>query len=227
MIAYCDSVDAHLYDRVIIAAWLGHIAKVEDVGFFDVEFFHEVGHAKYFVHAWSNGVNRSGATNFIIELWSEFFAALDDGFAFFAIWVPGVFCFRAGGLAESREGDLAKAVFDNFVAFSKLVGFPITKFFGGSLDGFGNFCDLLVGQRVIVYLFPFFLFGVVAIILGALSYEKMKMFELLGFGVFKFVDDLNKELVEFLAGNWADFEMVKALRKKVGNFFWNRGFGDI
>ena len=31
-----DSVDTHLHDRVIVAAGLGHVAKVENIFFFDI-----------------------------------------------------------------------------------------------------------------------------------------------------------------------------------------------
>lgn len=64
-----DSVDAHLDDWVIVAAWLGHVAEVENVGFFDGEFFEKMGHAEHFVHAWGDGVDGGGAADFVIEFW--------------------------------------------------------------------------------------------------------------------------------------------------------------
>ena len=83
-----------------------------------------MGHAEDFVHAWSYGVNGSGAADFVIELGSEFFAASDDLFAFLAVGVPGVFLLGAGVLTEGREGDLGEAILDNFVAWLELVFFP-------------------------------------------------------------------------------------------------------
>ena len=35
----CDGVDAHLDDWIIITARLGHVAKIKDVFFGNVEFF--------------------------------------------------------------------------------------------------------------------------------------------------------------------------------------------
>ena len=122
---------------------------------------------------------------------------------------------------------MTEAVFDNFVALSELVGFPVSKLFSGSFDSFANFCDLLVGKGIAVDLFPIFFLGVVAIVLGSLSYEEMKMLELFRSGIFEFVDDLNEKLVKFLARNWADFKMVKTLCEEIGDFLWNGGLGDI
>lgn len=120
-----DSVDAELDDGVIVAAGLGHVAEVEDVGFGGVELLEEVGHAEFFIHAGSGDIDRGGATDFIEEI-GEFFAAFgDDGFAFFEVGIPGIFSFGAGSLTEGRESDLGEAIFDDFVAFSELVGFPI------------------------------------------------------------------------------------------------------
>ena len=34
-----DGVDAHFDDGVIVAAGLGHVAEIEDVGFLDAELF--------------------------------------------------------------------------------------------------------------------------------------------------------------------------------------------
>lgn len=209
MTANSDCVDAHLDDRIIVATWLSHIAKVKNVLLSNFELFHEMGHAEDFIHAWGNSVNGGSATNFVIISRREFFGALDDSGAFFVVRVPSVFGFGASFLAKSREGDLAEAVFDNFVAGGKLVGFPITKFFGGSFDGVGDFFDLLVGKRVAVDLLPGFLLGVETIILSALSNKKMQMTELFWSSIFKLVDDLENKLVIFLAGNWANFEMVE------------------
>ncbi len=170
-----DGIDAHLDDWVIVAAWLSHVAKVEDILLVYFELFEEVSHAEDFIHTRSDGIDGSGATNFVIEFGGEFFAAFDDSFAFFAIWIPGIFSLGAGFLAEGREGDLTEAVFDNFVAFLKLVGLPIAEFFGGRFDGFGDFFDLLIGEGVTVDLLPILLFYVVAIILGALCDKEMEM----------------------------------------------------
>ena len=177
VVADCDGVDAHLDDWIIIAAWLGHIAKVENLFFSDVEFFEEMSHAKHFVHARNKGVDTSSTADFIFVGWSKFFGASDDSFALLAIWVPSVFNFGAGFLTEGREGDLAEAVFDNLIAFGDLVLLPVAEFFDGLLDGLGDFGDLIVGKRVIINLLPFAV--AIAIILCALSDEKMQMFELL------------------------------------------------
>ena len=117
MIPDGNGVDAHLDDRVIIATGLGHVAKIEDIFLLDIQFFEQVSHTEFFVHARSDGVNRGGTTDFVVKFRGEFFTAGDDFFTFLAIGVPGVFFFGAGVLAESREGDLRKAVFDDFVAF--------------------------------------------------------------------------------------------------------------
>ena len=49
------------------------------------------------------------------------------------------------------------------------------------------------------------------IVLGALGDKEMKVCKLLGGGAtfYETVDDLDEELVKFLAGDGADFEMVK------------------
>ena len=188
-----DSVDAHLDNRVIVAARLGHIAKVENFGFLDVEFFEQVGHAEDFVHARDESVNRSGATDLVFVIWSELFSAGDDSFTLLAIWIPSVFGFGASFLAEGRESDLAEAVFDNFVTFSEFVCFPVAEFGCSSFDSLGDFFDLLVSKREVINLFPVILGGVEAVILGALSDEEVKMFELFwsGADVFEAVDDLD------------------------------------
>lgn len=117
MIAYGDGIDTHLDYWVIIATWLSHVAEVEDVLLLDVEFFEEVSHAEDFVHAWSDGVNRSGTTNFIVKFRGELFATSDYLFAFLAVGIPGVLFLGAGFLTESGESDLREAVLDNFVTF--------------------------------------------------------------------------------------------------------------
>ena len=104
-----------------------------------------MGHAKDFVHAGGDGVNRSGAADFVVEFGGELFTASDDFFAFFTVGVPGVFLFGAGFLAEGREGDLREAVFDDFVAGFQFILFPEAELFSGGLDGFGDFCYLFVG----------------------------------------------------------------------------------
>ena len=104
-----------------------------------------MGHTEGFIHARGDGINGSGATDFIVKFGTEFFATSDDFLALFAIWVPGVFFFGAGFLAEGREGDLREAVFDDFVAFSEFVFFPVAELSSGLFDGRGDFCDLLVG----------------------------------------------------------------------------------
>ncbi len=134
-----------------------------------------MGNTEDFIHARGDGVNRGGTTDFVFKFWGEFFAASSDSFAFFTIGIPSVFFFGAGFLAESGEGDLAEAVFDNFVAWSEFVFFPEAEFFGGLLDGFGDFCYLVIGQRVIIDLLPFHFFFIKTVILGALSHEKMEM----------------------------------------------------
>lgn len=54
--------------------------------------------------------------------------------------------------------------------------------------------------------------GFVAVVLGTLSNKQVKMRKLLGRGATfdETVDDLDEELVEFLPGNRADFEMIEA-----------------
>ena len=111
-----DGINAHLDYGVIIATGLSHVAEVENIFFLDVEFFQEVSHAEDFVHARSDGINRGGTADFVFKFRGEFFGAGADLFAFFTIWVPGVFSFGAGFLTESRESDLREAIFDNFVA---------------------------------------------------------------------------------------------------------------
>lgn len=173
-----DGFDAHLNDWVVIAARLGHIAKIKNFWLFDFEFFHEVGHAENLVHARSDSVNGSGAADFVFEFWRKFFTALNDGFAFFTIWIPGIFSFGAGFLAEGREGNLAEAVFDNLVAIGEFIFFPVAKFFSGFFDGFGDFGNLFVSEWIILNLIPIFLIEIVAVILSALGNKEVKMAEL-------------------------------------------------
>ena len=111
-----NCVDAHLDDWVIVAAWLSHIAEVEDFGFFDIELFEEVSHAKDFVHARDESINAGSAADFVFVGWGEDFGAGNDGFALLAVWVPSVLGFSAGFLAKSGEGNLTEAVFDDFIA---------------------------------------------------------------------------------------------------------------
>lgn len=132
-----------------------------------------MSHAKDFIHARSDGVDGSGPTDFVFEFWAEFLAPCDDLFAFFAVGIPGIFGFGAGFLAEGRECDLGETILDDFVARSELVFFPITELSGGLFDGGGDFGDLFVGEGVIIYLFPIFLFSIIAIILCALCDKQM------------------------------------------------------
>lgn len=177
-----DSVDAHFDDRVIVASRLSHVAKVEDVGFFDAEFFEETGHAEGFVHTWGNGVDGGGAGDFKLEAWGKFVGTFGDGVAFFVLGVPGVFFFGAGSLAEGREGDLRETIFDNFVTVFQGVGFPVAKFFCGSFEGVGDFGDCRGVERVAIDLSPVVFFRVEFVVLGALGDEEMKMGELFGAG---------------------------------------------
>lgn len=132
-----------------------------------------MGHTEDFIHARSDGVDGSGATDFVFEFWAEFLASCDDLFAFFAVGIPGIFGFGAGFLAEGRECDLGETILDDFVARSELVFFPITELSGGLFDSGGDFGDLFVGEGVIIYLFPIFLFSIIAIILCALCDKQM------------------------------------------------------
>ena len=132
-----------------------------------------MSHAENFVHTWSDGVNRGGATDFVFKFWGEFAATGTDGFAFFAIWIPSVFFLGAGFLAESRESDLGKAVFDDFVTRLELVFFPVAELGSGSFDGFGNFGNLFLGKWIIIYLNPIVFSGVVTIILRSLGHKQV------------------------------------------------------
>ena len=179
MAANSDGIDTHLDDRVVVATWLSHVAKVENVGFFDFELFQKMSHTEDFIHTWSNGINGSGAGDFVFELRTKLFAPCGDLIAFFAIWVPGIFGFSASFLAEGRKGNLREAVFDNFVTRGEFVFFPIAKLFGGLLDSGSNLSDLLISEGVVIDLFPIFFLGVIAVILSTLSNKKMQVAKLL------------------------------------------------
>ena len=171
-----DGVDAHLYNWVIVATRGSHIAKIEDIVFFYAELFHEVGHAEFFVHTWDNSVNGGGATDFVVKLGGFLFGESDDFFALFAIWIPGIFLFGAGFLAESRESDLGEAILDDFVAFGELVLFPEAELASGFFKSMADFFYLFVGEGIIINLAPLTVFATV--ILGALCDEEMKVFKL-------------------------------------------------
>ena len=70
-----DCINAHLDDWVIIAAWLSHIAEIENFGFLNLELLEEMGHAEDFVHARNESVDTSRAADFIFEIWRKFFGA--------------------------------------------------------------------------------------------------------------------------------------------------------
>ncbi len=142
-----------------------------------------MSHTEDFVHTWSNGINRSGACDFVFELRTKLFAPCGDLIAFFTIWVPGVFGFGASFLTEGRKSDLREAVFDNFVSRGEFVFFPIAKLFGGLLDSGSNLGDLLISEGVVIDLFPIFFLRVVAVVLGTLSDKKVQMAKLLWGGV--------------------------------------------
>lgn len=121
-----DSVDAHFDHGIIIAARLSHVAKVENLGFGNVELVEEMFNTKSFVHAGSSNVDRGSAADFVEEVGEFGLAFGDDGLALFHIGVPVVFFGSTHGLAKSRKSDLRKAVFDDLVARLELVGFPET-----------------------------------------------------------------------------------------------------
>lgn len=130
-----------------------------------------MGHAESFVHAWSDGIDRSGAADFVVKFGREFFGASNDASTFFTIWVPSVFSFGAGFLAEGGEGDLRETIFNNFVAWGEFVFFPVASFASGLLQSGGDFGNLVVCEWIIVDLLPVVFCGVVAVILGALRHE--------------------------------------------------------
>ena len=224
-----DGVEAHLDDGIIVAAFLGHVAEVEDVGLCDLKLFEEVGHTELLVHAWGGDVDRGGAADFVEEVGEEFATTGDDGFALPMVRIPSVFGFGAGLLTEGGEGDLGEAIFDDFVARGELVGFPVAEFASGLLQGLSDALNIFGLQGVIIDLLPIVLVSVEAIVLSALSDKEMKVGELLlgDAGGFQRIDDLDEELLEFLAGDGADFEVVEAANQQLGDFSWYGGFGDI
>ena len=224
-----NCVDAHLDNWIIVAARLGHIAKVENFGFFDFELFEEMSHTEDFVHTRDESVDTGSAADFVFVIWCKLFDASDDGFALLAIRIPSIFGFGASFLAKGREGDLAEAVFDNLVAFGKFVSFPVAKLGSGFFDSVGDFFDLLVSEREVVDLLPFVFGGVEAIILRALCDKEMKMLELRrgGADVFEAVDNLDEELLELLAADWGDFVFAKKVAEKLGDFVRNRSLSNV
>lgn len=71
--------------------------------------------------------------------------------------------------------------------------------------------------------------GDVFIILGALSDKEVKVHQLnCGSAMFdEAIDDLDEELIEFLAGNGADFEMIETFDEQNGDFVGDWCFGDV
>jgi hypothetical protein len=55
----------------------------------------------------------------------------------------------------------------------------------------------------------------------------MKMAELFWGSIGKAVYDLNKELIELLTRDWADFEMIETLGKEICNLVRDWSFCDI
>ena len=88
---------------------------------------------------------------------------------------PG-FGLGAGVLTEGGESNLGEAVFDNFVALHELVLFPEPEFAGGLLEASADFCNLFVGQGVIIDLLP--VGAIKAVILSALGDKEMEMLQL-------------------------------------------------
>ena len=132
-----------------------------------------MGHTENFIHPRSDGVDGSGAANFVVEFRSKFFTTGDDFFTLFAIWIPGVFGVGTGLLTEGGEGDLGKAIFNDLITRLQFILLPETELFRSLFNGLTNFRDLFVGQRVIIDLLPFF--AVIAVILSALGDEKMEV----------------------------------------------------
>ena len=79
----------------------------------------------------------------------------------------------------------------------------------GDLDGAGDFFDLAIGKREVVNLLPFVVPE--AVILSALSDEEMEVLKLLirGADVLEAVNNLDKELLVFLATDWRNFILAK------------------
>ena len=132
-----------------------------------------MSHAKNFVHARGDGVDRSSTADFIFEFRGEFATAGTDSFAFFAVWIPSVFFFGASFLAERRESNLRKAVFDNFIARLEFVFFPVAKFASSGFDSLCDFGNLLLCEGIVIYLNPVVFGGIVAVILCPLGYEEV------------------------------------------------------
>lgn len=233
-----DGVDAHGDDWVVVAARLGHVAKIKHVGFLDVKLFEEMSHAKFLIHAGSGNVDGSGATDFVKEIGQFFAAFLDDGLALFEIGIPGIFGLGASLLAKRRESNLGEAVFDDFVTVGKFISFPKAKFTSSFFQNCCNFYNIFRLERVIIDLLPIGrVVGVgaclIVIILSALSNEKTQILETLkkfgriigDFG--DWVDNLDEKLLEFLAGNRADVKMVETLAQNFGHFGRNGSLGDV
>ena len=224
-----DGLKAHFHDRVIVAAGLGHIAKVKHVGLLHLEFGEQMSHTKLFVHARGGDVDGSSAADFVEEVGEQFAAAGDDGFALLVVGVPSVFGLGAGFLTESREGDLGETVFNNLVARGELVSFPVAEFASGLLQGLGDALNIFRLQGIIIDLLPIVLVGVKAVILSTLSDEEVKMGKLLlgDAGSFQGVNNLDQELLKLLAGDGANLKMIETAHEQLGDFGWYRGFGDI
>lgn len=75
----------------------------------------------------------------------------------------------------------------------------------------------------------FFAFGDIAIILSALGDEEVEVHKLGGGGTgfYEGIDDLDEELVKFLAGDGADFKVTETIGEDFGHFFGDGGFGDV
>ena len=127
------------------------------------------------------------------------------------VFIPGVFGLGVSFLAQSGKSDLRETIFDDFVAGLEFSLFPEAELFGGLLEAGGDFGHLCLGEGVIINLFPSVFGGAVAVVLGTLSDKEVQVRKLLWGGIFELVDDLNKELVEFLTRDGADFKMVETL----------------
>jgi hypothetical protein len=57
----------------------------------------------------------------------------------------------------------------------------------------------------------------------------MEMLELFwrGADIFEAVDNLDKELLEFLAADWGDFVFAKEIAQKLGDFIRDWRFGNV
>ena len=112
-----DSVDTHMLNGVVVTTWLSHIAEVENVGFIYFQIFHQLIHAKFFVHTGDKSIDGGSAGDLVFKVGGELLSALDDTLALAMVGVPSVFLFGAGVLTEPGKGDLREAVLDNFVIF--------------------------------------------------------------------------------------------------------------